>query len=122
MALILGACASQPPPISHVVLIDLLDEEDTPALLADSERLLRSIPSVRSFAAGRHIETGRASVLADYDVGLVIAFDDPAGYTAYVDHPKHVELVETWGPRLASIRIFDVAQDAESLEREDARP
>ncbi len=74
----------------------------------DCDRLLRPIQSVRSFAAGPHIETGRESVLSDYDVGLVIGFDTVDGYAEYVEHPLHVELVETWRSRIAAIRVYDI--------------
>lgn len=117
---LLAACATEPPAISHVVLIDLHDDADIPAALADSRRLLRPIPSVRSLVVGEHIDTARANVLADYDVGLVIAFDDEAGYAEYVDHPRHVELVEAWRGRVASMRVFDIAQ-GDALPREDDR-
>lgn len=119
LPMLVGACASKPPAISHVVLIDLHDAADAPAAMADCERLLRPIPSVRSLLVGRHIDTGRANVLADYDLGLVIAFDDPAGYSAYVDHPRHVQLVETWRDRMASIRVIDVAQTGSHTTPDD---
>ncbi len=106
----LVGCSSNPagPSISHVVLISLQDQSEAEALLADCDRLLVPIPSVTTYAAGDHIDTGRGTVQSDYDVGLVIGFDSPEGYATYVDHPRHVELVETWGPKFSSIRVYDI--------------
>ncbi len=102
-----GACAHRPT-ISHIVLISLDDPSQVPALQADCDRLLTRIPSVRTYTAGSHIDIGRDSVLTDYDLGLIVTFDDADGYRAYVDHPLHIQLVETWRDRFASIRVWDI--------------
>jgi hypothetical protein len=106
--------ASGPPTparISHIVLVSLNDPVDADALIADSDRRLATIPSVVSYAAGRHIDTGRANVAADYDVGLYIGFDSVEGYSQYVDHPDHVNFVSDWMPRIRSLVIRDVLDE-----------
>lgn len=114
-AILLGGCAThdQGPTISHVILIALEDKSQAEELLGECNRLLAPIPSVRAFAAGPPIDTGRDTVLADYDVGIVIGFDSAEGYREYVEHPSHVELVDTWGPRFTSIRVFDIHDDGQ---------
>lgn len=115
----LAGCASeavgpaQPARISHVVFLELEDAGDRDALIADCDAKLAAIPGVVSYAAGRHLDVGRASVLSDYDVGLYIGFETEADYAAYVTHPLHVELVEAWRPRLRGMRVFDVVDETE---------
>lgn len=113
----LGGCASsgaearhgsRPAPISHVVFIKLKNPADAAALIAESDRLLPAIPSVTSYACGRHFDMGRPNIDSSYDVGLYVGFADAAGYQTYVDHPNHVQLVTDWRPRWESIRIYDV--------------
>ncbi len=108
VCLLAGACTHHAPTISHVVLISLEDSSQTPALQADCNRLLTQIPAVRTYTAGSHIDIGRDSVLHDYDLGLIVTFDDADAYRAYVDHPLHIQLVETWRDRFASIRVWDI--------------
>jgi hypothetical protein len=111
---LLGGCAatpSAPAPvatISHVVFVRLADPADTPRALADSDATLRSIPSVASYSAGVHIDTGRDSVLSDYDVGIVLGFDSAEDLAAYVAHPAHVAFVERWKDRVTSLRVYDI--------------
>lgn len=108
----LGGCAAahpaRPAAISHVVLVKLKDPGEAAALIADSDRLLPAIPGVVSYACGRHLDTGRATIDGNYDVGLYVGFDDEAGYRTYVDHPNHIELVNTWRSKWEWIRIHDV--------------
>lgn len=109
----LGGCAAmsrptRPAAISHVVFVKLKNPAEAPALIADSDRLLPAIPSVVSYACGQHLDTGRTNIDGNYDVGLYVGFDDEAGYRTYVDHPNHVELVNTWRSKWEWIRIHDV--------------
>ncbi|HWB21129.1 MAG TPA: Dabb family protein [Phycisphaerales bacterium] len=93
--------------IQHVVLISLKDPNDAGQMISESLPL-GSIPAVRSFACGKRVETGRgAPVSADYDVGYVFGFDDPAGYDAYVHDARHQALLSKWKPKIAGMRIFD---------------
>ncbi len=112
---LLGGCAIDPTPrpvaaISHVVFVDLADPADADALLAEARAVLSAIPSVTAFSAGTHLDTGRPTVLGDYDVGMILGFDDTAGLNAYVLHPDHVAFVERWRPRLTGLRVYDIAE------------
>ena len=109
----LGACAApspprRPAPILHLVWFQLHDPADAEGLLADCEDLLEPIPSVVCYAAGRHLDIGRDNVDADYDLALLVGFDDVDGYQAYLTHPDHLLLIERWGERIESYRVQDV--------------
>jgi hypothetical protein len=54
------------------------------------------------------METGRSNVIGDYDVGIYVGFVDAAGYRAYLDDPRHLDLVERWREGWKAVRIFDV--------------
>lgn len=97
--------------LQHVVLISLRDPADAEALARDCARLLAPIESVRTWWIGTPVDTGRAAVDGDYDVGLCVAFDDLDGLAAYQVDPRHLELVEAWRPRATRFRIFDVGLD-----------
>lgn len=103
------AAAPRPALISHVVLITLRDPSDAEALIADCDRMLGTIPSVVSYACGKPLDTGRDSVDGAYHVGLYVGFDSAVGYSDYLTHEAHVELVEAWKARTESMRIFDIA-------------
>lgn len=94
--------------INHVVFVTLHDAADADDLIAASDTLLPVIPSVVSYYAGTHIDTARATVLDDYDVGIFVAFDSLEGYAEYVDHPNHIELVNDWRPRIKALIVRDV--------------
>ena len=95
--------------LQHVVLVDLADDADIAAMRADSDRMLPGIPSVRRYVCGTPFETGRPNVAKDYDLGIVVEFDSPDDYKAYLEHPVHVELVRTWKPRWRRSYIVDFA-------------
>lgn len=103
--------APRPAPLVHLVYVKLKDPAQTAALVADSDAMLGTIPSVTSYFCGTHRDTGRSTVDGDYDVAMGIGFADLAGYQAYLDAPAHVSFVETWKPRCQWIRIHDVEDD-----------
>lgn len=103
-------CASAPPRpalISHVVFVELHDPADIPELIADSDATLAHIPGVVSYATGQPIDTGRDTVLDDYDVGMSLGFDSAEAYARYVAHPDHTRFVARWKPRLTALRIYN---------------
>lgn len=106
-----GDAATRPMPgrLQHVVLVELLDKGDLAQMLADSDRLLPQIPTVRGYVAGTPVDIGRGNVAKDYDIGLVVQFDDEAGYRAYLAHPLHEQLAQKWRPRWRRAYIVDFA-------------
>ncbi len=102
----------RPARIGHIVFLKLVKPADTPALIADCDADLARIPGVIAYSSGRHIDTGRPTVIADYDVGLYIGFQSEQDYEHYVTDPLHTNLVERWRPRLQWIRVYDVLDEA----------
>ena len=103
-----GTLAPRAALIHHVVFIRLQDPADTDALIADCDRLLPTIPGVVRYWRGTHFDMGRANVIGDYSVGLEVAFETREAYRTYLEHPQHIELVETWKPRWSGATIYDV--------------
>jgi hypothetical protein len=101
--------------LNHVVLISLADPADAEACAADCRTMLAGIEAVETIWVGTPFDTGRAAVDGDYEVGLCVGFKDADGLQAYLQDPRHLELVEIWKPRAARFRIFDVG--AASLDR-----
>jgi hypothetical protein len=95
-------------PLVHVVLIRLSDPTRAPELVREARAGLARIPSVVGLQVGGPVDIGREGVDLDFDVGIVVGFDDEAGYLAYLEHPDHVALVQAWKPRWSAIRIVDI--------------
>jgi hypothetical protein len=112
LSLACGGCQSSGPArpalISHLVFITLNDPAEADSLIAECDTRLASIPGVVSYACGRHIDTGRPTVDANYDVGLSIGFDSLDAYSTYVDHPNHTTLVAEWRDRIKTMMVRDV--------------
>lgn len=128
-AILLGACGSTPSPMTpvssarssdappptmpaklqHVVLVDLADDADIPAMRAASDAALPAIPMVKGYVCGAPVDIGRANVSRDYDLGIIVQFDSVDDYKAYLEHPIHQELVRTWRPKWRKSYIVDFA-------------
>lgn len=98
--------------VRHIVLIDLKDPADIPALVTDMDNGIAKIPGIVHFWRGEPVRTGRPEVKGDYDLGLIIDFRDSAAYEAYTTDERHVTLVRSWKPKLQSLTIYDVGPAA----------
>ena len=78
--------------------IKLKDPSEADALVKDCDAHLAKIPGAVRVHCGRPVETGRAEVTADYDVGVYIAFDSVESCRGYVDHPEHLAVLAAWRP------------------------
>jgi hypothetical protein len=94
--------------IGHIVFVELADPGDYAEILADSDAMLASIPSVITYAAGQHIDTGRSTIINDYDLAIYLGFDTIDGLGEYVTHDQHVAYVTKWKPRLKALRVYDM--------------
>jgi hypothetical protein len=57
--------------------------------------MLGKIPSVRAIQAGKRAEKFSAEFAKrDFDVGLLLLFDDYEGLEVYLKHPLHLKYVE----------------------------
>ena len=123
LALALAACETTPEaqslarkmdldtaPITHVVLVQLKDPSRAAELVQDCDRALPSIEGVAGYSCGVPLLTGRTNVTSDYDVGIYVGFRDEAAYRTYVDHPRHLGLVEGWREGWKAVRIFDIVE------------
>lgn len=90
------------------MFVELQNEADYDEILVDSDDLLATIPSVRTYAAGRHIDTGRDTIINDYDLAIYLGFESVEGLDAYVKHEQHIEYVKKWKPRLNALRVYDM--------------
>jgi len=94
--------------INHVVFFKLKDPAQAEALIADCDANLATISSVTRYYCGTHIDTGRDTIISDYDVGAFVGFDSTDEYAAYVEHPNHIALVDKWRPQLEWLKVYDV--------------
>jgi hypothetical protein len=101
--------ASQPPFV-HSVVFYL--KKDTPpakveAMISDCHNILGKIPSVKSIWAGKPSAKGSGNADKDFQVGLMVLFDNDAGLKTYLDHPMHVKLVQTYSPTFEKVLVYD---------------
>ncbi len=110
-SLLCGGSGCARPRYAHAVFFTC--KPDTPrerieAMIADSINELPRIPSVRGVRCGtRDAEMDRSVNVTDFDVGLIVQFDDRGGYEAYREHPIHLEHVRRYGDMVAAMRVFD---------------
>ena len=100
--------AGPPAMIGHIVFIQLQSPSDFHALLHDADWMLGTIPSVESYAAGKHLDTRRSTVSSDYDLAVYLGFKSEADLRAYVIDDQHVDFVNKWKPRLKSLTVYDM--------------
>jgi hypothetical protein len=98
-------------PYVHAVFFYL--KKDAPkgeveALIADTHKLLGKIPSVRGLWVGRPAEKATPKyALTDFQVGLLVLFDDFAGLKTYLEHPLHDEYLEKHGKHWERVPVYD---------------
>ena len=100
-------------PFVHTVIFHL--KKDAPAdtadkIVADCHALLEAIPSVRSLRVGRPAPEDQSTpkfATRDYDVALVVLFDDPAGLKTYLDHDMHKKFVSAYEKYFDAVQVYD---------------
>jgi hypothetical protein len=111
-----GKAADKTPPFVHCVIFYLTKdapEGEADAVIADANELLRAIPSVRGLRAGKPaVKEKRDNAKTDFQVGLLVLFDDAAGLDTYIKHPKHVEFVGKHGKYFErqKLAVYDFAE------------
>jgi len=83
-------------PFVHTVIFYL--KADAPSgtadqIVADCHAMLAKIPTVKLLRAGKPAEKSGGVTKSDYAVGLMILFDDAAGFKTYADHELHKKFV-----------------------------
>ena len=95
---------------SHIVILwtDPAKHDAIDQLLAGAERLLRPIPGIVAFHAGKMVSSPRPVVDQSYQVALNVIFKDKAGQDSYQLHPLHVEFVQTLlKPLVTKVLVYD---------------
>jgi len=100
--------ANAPALVGHIVFVQLKNPGDYHKLLHDADWMLGTISTVSTYAAGKHLDTGRSTVTADYDLAIYLGFDSEHGLRQYVADPQHIGFVEKWKPRLKSLKVYDM--------------
>jgi hypothetical protein len=107
-------------PYVHSVVFYL--KKDAPKDAADklivaTNDLLRKIPTVRGLWVGQPASkaTPKVAVL-DYQVGLLVLFDDAQGLETYLNHPLHVEFVEKHTKNVERVLVYDFVNQQPKLK------
>ena len=87
---------------SHVVVLwtNPAHPDAANELVEGANRLLKDIPGVQRFHAGKMVPSPRPVVEQSYQVALNLVFPDKPAMDAYQVHPRHVEFVEKFVKRL----------------------
>jgi hypothetical protein len=104
-------------PFVHVVVFHLKKDAPSDAaevLIKDSHALLAKIPSVRKLWVGRPAKQATPIARKDYDIGLLVLFDNAAGLNEYLEHPLHIQFVnkhsKVWEEK--KVDVYDFVNQA----------
>ena len=99
--------------MTYVHCVFFTIKEGTPASavdaqIADGTSLLGQIPTVRELKTGRRDETVNREVsVTDYEIGLMVLFNDKADSEVYADHPLHLEYIAKNKANWTQVRVCD---------------
>jgi hypothetical protein len=99
------------PPYVHTVIFYL--KEDAPKdqvenMIADAHRLLARIPAVKGLWIGRPAEKSTPMLaVTDYQVAMLLLFDDYAGLQEYLEHKLHLEFREKHARHAERVPVYD---------------
>jgi Stress responsive A/B Barrel Domain len=96
--------------LSHVVIFwtDSANPNAPDELLAGANKLLKTIPGVAQFHAGKMVSSPRPVVEQSYQVALNLTFPGKQAENEYQTHPQHVEFVEKFVKRFVKkIVVYD---------------
>jgi hypothetical protein len=95
---------------SHIVAFWTVSSDQSAAdeLLGGANKLLRNIPGVLQFHAGKMVRSKRSVVEQRYQVALNLTFSDKQAERAYQAHPQHAEFVDNYVKRLVKkVVVYD---------------
>ena len=84
--------------IAHIVFIWVKPEfaaEASRKIIDDAHVVLAKLPMVRNLIAGKTLPSNRGVVDTTYDAALSMNFASRADLEAYLNHPTHLQYVET---------------------------
>ena len=105
-------------PFVHVVIFRLkkdVPDGEVDAMIADCKEMLSKIPSVKGIKVGRPSEKGSPEIAKkDYQIGLLVLFDNADGLKTYLDHEQHLKFVEKHGKHIVpeKLDVFDFQDQA----------
>jgi hypothetical protein len=103
-------------PLTHVVIFQLKKDSGADAIesiITDSHEMLTKIPTVRGLKVGRPSEKSKGGpVVQDYQVGLLVMFDDYDGLKTYNDHEQHKNYVKKHGKDFDKVLVYDFVDQA----------
>ncbi len=99
-------------PYVHTVIFHLKKDApaDTVEKIIEGCHTLEAIPTVRALKAGRPAPADDSTpkvASQEYDVGLVVLFDDAAGLKTYLTHETHLKFVKDYGQYFEKVQVFD---------------
>ncbi len=107
----LRAAEKTRPTFVHAVVFHLKKDVSPDAsdrIIADARELLGHVPSVRELKVGRRAAKGTPELgRTDFEIGLLVLFDNADGLRAYLDHPKHKEYVARHLKEMESVLVYD---------------
>ena len=98
------------PNVHHVVLFDLKDgvtPEQVEEFIAVGEALLSQIPGVLEVSIGKKALEDRPIHIKDYDVGLIVKWENIETGKVYGPHILHKSLLKLYGPLAAGLKLID---------------
>ena len=99
---------SEPELILHTVYFDLADPSQAEEFSEACRRELSTIPGVQNLAVGpREASQERAINQVEFDVAMMMVFASVSDLEAYLEHPRHLELVARLTPGLIGAQVFD---------------
>jgi len=102
-----------PGQVGHVVICWLKTPGDSAQRreLIEVSKRFADLPGVVHVAAGEVLPSKRPVVVSDYDVAVVLTFEDEASLRAYEAHPRHqAALRETLRPLTTKVVVYDYVQ------------
>ena len=98
--------------LSHIVIFWTNPHHPNAAdeVLAAASRLLKNIPGVLSFHAGKMTPSHRTVVDQTYQVALNLTFADKPAEHTYQTHPQHLDFAENYVKHLVNrVVVYDFA-------------
>lgn len=97
------------PKLAHCVFFSLVEptDEARKKLVAACHRHLTGHPGEVSFSVGTLSDLARSVNDRDYDVALMIVFEDRAAHDVYQTAPRHLKFIEENKAGWKKVRVFD---------------
>ncbi len=94
--------------IGHIIFIQLHDSSDYFELINDADWMLGTIPSVATYAAGKHLNTGNPAVAGNYDLAIYLGFDSEQNLRNYVASSQQIRFAQKWDSKFKSKITYDM--------------